>query len=1339
MEMHKKHAKSLLAFVLAVLMLLSACPLSGFIGLIAAAEDKREGAPAFGGAYWDYFEDGEIRFNSNILPQSPTGPVIWKDPAGMDVTDYIKTITITKGVTAIGAYGFKDLKVTVVYIPDSVRNPGVIDADAFAGSQIKTVFYEGSLTMWKAAFAGYGTVSGIVVNFNHVHNTDQTKHPIDATCTKEGYKGDLYCTVCGAFNKRGEDAPKAPHEWSKEYAIIDGEEPTCNKSGYKATYCLTCGTFNHATRTEVPPTGEHNWEYDVIANKDKLDDCADHAGEQVILKCADCGISSTDDRFAQRTFWWLNDNGEIEDSKQDDWNKLSEKQQGRAVNSEENRELAETIAEAYAKANAKNKDEEKALKEKRRGEVLENLKKIENDNTDARYNQKVWKAATVLANHSNALGEDHLIYDTTDEATCTKAGKTIITCEWCNYRKEQVVEAKGHSNVATGTTTPYLIPATCTEPGERGTRCTVCGETLSTEVVPTNHTEGYRSGTWVTQREPDCVNKGYQWLKCNYCGQYIEEVKIGEDGKPVLDGQGAPIMVYVQKDIAPTPELHTPSRWFKTKEPRCTENGEKIQICTVKGCPYFSDTSIGRYVVKISDRKALDQIIAVTKDLSKDHYHYAPTRITGSSSADGNNEIFIDPVPSNDRVYDVADEVNMAIMEAFKRAEDSDFNEDGTLDEKSDIYAELKDRIVAIFTTAVDHHGFLDTDKNGKEKFFYDKFFYGSNELKDGAAHPGYDCVGEQTYTVPDDLTTIDPTQEEVYRYVFSEIAAEAAELLIAHDSVINTTDDVVAILEQAWEALGDAEIGEKMSDPANKAEIGKLTNKALAKQVIAETGHDWIRCYDIEHPGKEEFGYVVINNEFVPVCRKSSEREGVDYSAWYRVDHYDDNGKPVAGEKDEDYMGTKAVTHVNCIEGDGNMIWQCRTCMKLKDPTLVRQGSHDMQTSRIAPTCTSNGYKHEYCTKCDYFVDVETDTPLIHNYVDTTIKTSTCSKAGIKVKICEYCGDVDKSTYQTLALLPHTDVALHEDATCTETGRDGWVCEVCGRFDGEVLPALQHNYVEKVTEPTCVDYGFTTATCSRCGDLKAPYNFIPAKGHQFSKAKNIDATCTFGSYTKRICLECGFVEMTNVRNNARAHDLVTEDRVPATCTEPGHEKWVHCRNCKETDENGYKDAKYYYKEIPATGHTAHELGYVAATCTKDGHEPYTECAVCHAALTPKVVLKATGHDWKNVAKLEPTCTEDGHSAYKQCKNCGECDDGKLPDDHKIDKLGHDFHGHYVVTERAKLFKAGTIKWTCSRCDGTDTQSYEMTLGQKLRYFFLYLFVITDIVKIDPDPSVLKY
>ena len=42
MEMHKKHAKSLLAFVLAVLMLLSACPLSGFIGLIAAAEDKRE-------------------------------------------------------------------------------------------------------------------------------------------------------------------------------------------------------------------------------------------------------------------------------------------------------------------------------------------------------------------------------------------------------------------------------------------------------------------------------------------------------------------------------------------------------------------------------------------------------------------------------------------------------------------------------------------------------------------------------------------------------------------------------------------------------------------------------------------------------------------------------------------------------------------------------------------------------------------------------------------------------------------------------------------------------------------------------------------------------------------------------------------------------------------------------------------------------------------------------------------------------------------------------------------------------------------------------------------------
>ena len=75
--------------------------------------------------------------------------------------------------------------------------------------------------------------------------------------------------------------------------------------------------------------------------------------------------------------------------------------------------------------------------------------------------------------------------------------------------------------------------------------------------------------------------------------------------------------------------------------------------------------------------------------------------------------------------------------------------------------------------------------------------------------------------------------------------------------------------------------------------------------------------------------------------------------------------------------------------------------------------------------------------------------------------------------------------------------------ATCTEGGYDTltctcprgilWVCADCGdakfqwtaekTWQGNFTQALGHNYVGVYTAPTCIEKGYTTYTCTTCGD----------------------------------------------------------------------------------------------------------------------------------------------------------------------------------------------------------------------------------------------------------------
>ena len=125
------------------------------------------------------------------------------------------------------------------------------------------------------------------------------------------------------------------------------------------------------------------------------------------------------------------------------------------------------------------------------------------------------------------------------------------------------------------------------------------------------------------------------------------------------------------------------------------------------------------------------------------------------------------------------------------------------------------------------------------------------------------------------------------------------------------------------------------------------------------------------------------------------------------------------------------------------------------------------------------------------------------------------------------------------------------------------------------------HNYVEKVTAPTCTEQGYTTYTCG-CGKSYVD-NYVPATGHRFSKT------------------------------------VVT----PATCTEDG---WVTftCGNCNcEFDSRYDKEAQDYIEslkpfvnfDVAAKGHTEETIPAVAPTYNTTGWTEGTKCSVCDTIL----------------------------------------------------------------------------------------------------------------------------
>ena len=133
-----------------------------------------------------------------------------------------------------------------------------------------------------------------------------------------------------------------------------------------------------------------------------------------------------------------------------------------------------------------------------------------------------------------------------------------------------------------------------------------------------------------------------------------------------------------------------------------------------------------------------------------------------------------------------------------------------------------------------------------------------------------------------------------------------------------------------------------------------------------------------------------------------------------------------------------------------------------------------------------------------------------------------TCTENGYTTYICSACSEeVVGNITEKLGHISGAEVEEnHFNPTCTEKGSYDMVvyCERCGSELSRIgysIDELGHDYVGMVTDPTCTEQGYTTYTCTRCGDTYVD-DYTSATGH------TVGVWVTDAEKHWHICAECG-------------------------------------------------------------------------------------------------------------------------------------------------------------------------------------------------------------------------
>jgi len=343
--------------------------------------------------------------------------------------------------------------------------------------------------------------------------------------------------------------------------------------------------------------------------------------------------------------------------------------------------------------------------------------------------------------------------------------------------------------------------------------------------------------------------------------------------------------------------------------------------------------------------------------------------------------------------------------------------------------------------------------------------------------------------------------------------------------------------------------------------------------------------------------------------------------------------------------------------------------------------------------------------------------------------KEATCTESGLTDgKKCSVCGEILlKQEIVTAKGHAWDGGKVTKEPTEIETGICTITCTTCGETKTESIPSLSHthSYTETVTKPTCTKKGYTTYTC-QCG-YSYTGRYVIATGHKFGDwTVTKEATCTEKGEETRVCNSCSYKETRGIEVRDHGYKMIV---VEPTCTEKGYT--IYICDCGDAYIDNYVEAK---------GHVGVIVKGKEATCTESGLTDGKKCFVCGKILTAQTPVSAKGHSWgKGVITKEPTETETGIRSF-DCTACGEiktetipvqththsyvqmvtnptctedgyttyiCQCGDSYTDDYVSETGH-ILGEWTVSKEATCVEFGEETRNCQNCDYVETREIEV-------------------------------